>query len=72
MDLKTRKYTAIEKIMQLDEQAMGKLEEMLNELLQEGTTLEQYNQEIDEADAAIDQGDYLGHEDAVKKIKGWR
>lgn len=72
MDLKTRKYTAIEKIMQLDELSMGKLEQMLNDLLQEDTTLEQYNQELDRADAAIDQGDYLGHEEAVKKIKGWR
>jgi predicted transcriptional regulator len=72
MDLRTRKYTAIEKIMHLDEKAMEQLEQILNSVLDESISLEQYNKEIDEADAAIDRGEYVDHKDAVKKIRSWR
>lgn len=72
MDLRTRKYTAIEKIMNLDEEAMKKLEVSLNDILSEGTSLEEYNHEIDEADAAIDRGEYVEHQEAIKRIRGWR
>jgi predicted transcriptional regulator len=72
MDLRTRKYTAIEKIMHFDEKAMKKLEKTLDSVLDESISLEQYNKEIDEADAAIDRGEYIDHEDAVRKIKSWR
>jgi len=72
MDLRTRKYTAIEKIMHFDEKAMEKLELALNHVLDESISLEQYNKEIDDADAAIDRGEYVDHEDASRKIKSWR
>jgi len=72
MDLRTRKYTAIEKIMNLDEEAMKKLEASLNDILSEEISLEEYNREIDEADAAIDRGEYVEHEEAIKRIKAWR
>ena len=72
MDLRTIKYTAIEKIMHFDEKAMKKLEKALDSVLDESISLEQYNKEIDEADAAIDRGEYVDHEDAVRKIKSWR
>ncbi|UII28929.1 hypothetical protein LVD15_11010 [Fulvivirga maritima] len=35
-------------------------------------TLEQYNAEIEEADAQIEAGDYLSHDDAVKRIGSWK
>jgi predicted transcriptional regulator len=72
MDLRARKYTAIEKIMHFDEKAMEKLEKTLNSVLDESISLKQYNDEIDEADADIDRGEYVDHEDAVRKIKSWR
>lgn len=72
MDLRTRKYTAIEKIIHFDEKAMEKLEKTLNSVLDESISLKQYNEEIDEADADIDRGEYVDHEDAVRKIKSWR
>ena len=72
MDLKTRKYTAIEKIMLLDGNAMKKLEETLDSILAENIDIEQYNREIEEAEAEIDKGEYYTHEEAVRKIKSWR
>jgi predicted transcriptional regulator len=71
MDLRTKKYTMIEKIMQLDEKAVEKLEASLNEILGE-VSIEQYNRELDEANAAIDRGEYVEHADAIKRIRSWR
>jgi hypothetical protein len=71
MDLRTKKYTIIEKIMQLDEDAIAKLEATLNEVLVEGN-MQQYNKELNEADSAMDQGKYIEHNEAVKKIRSWR
>jgi F0F1-type ATP synthase delta subunit len=36
-----------------------------------GTTVEQYNKEIDEAEAAIDSGKFITQEDLEKEIKKW-
>jgi predicted transcriptional regulator len=71
MDLRTKKYTMIEKIMQLDEKAVEKLDASLNEILGE-VSIEQYNRELDEANAAIDRGEYVEHADAIKRIRSWR
>ncbi len=71
MDLRTKKYTMIEKIMQLDEKAVEKLEATLNEILGE-VSIEQYNRELDEANTAIDRGEYVEHADAIKRICSWR
>jgi hypothetical protein len=71
MDLRTEKYTMIEKIMHLDEKAVEKLESILNELLGENS-LEHYNKELEQADRAINKGEYISHEEAVKRIRGWR
>lgn len=35
-------------------------------------SIEQYNKEIEEAEARIEQGEYVVHEEAVNRIKGWR
>lgn len=34
--------------------------------------VELYNRELDEAQARIDRGEYIPHEEAIKRIKGWR
>lgn len=36
-----------------------------------GINLEQYNKEIDEAEAEFANGEYITHEAMVKKIKQW-
>lgn len=71
MDLGTKKQTLIEKIMQLDEKAVEKLEASLNEILEE-VSIEQYNRELDEANAAVERGEFVNHTDAVKKIRSWQ
>ncbi len=35
-------------------------------------SVEQYNHELEEADAQIESGDYLTHEEAVKEVRSWR
>jgi hypothetical protein len=71
MDLRSKKYTMIEKIMLLDEKAIAKLEATLNEVLVE-VSMQKYNTELDEADTAINQGRYIEHTEAVKRIRSWR
>ena len=71
MDLKTRKYTVIEKIMHLDEGAMKELEQSLSRILNESISIEQYNSELDEAEAAIDRGEYLTQNEVEKMSKKW-
>lgn len=34
-------------------------------------SIEQYNKEIDEAEAEFEKGDYITHEEMVKKVKQW-
>jgi predicted transcriptional regulator len=72
MDLKTRKYSAIEKIMKMDEEALIKLEETLGLIINQEISIEEYNKEIDEADAEIEKGNFSEHEDAIKEIRSWR
>jgi len=38
----------------------------------EKISLEQYNKELDEAEAEIDSGEFLTQEEAVKEIRSWR
>jgi hypothetical protein len=37
-----------------------------------GTSVDQYNDELDEADDQIEKGEFILHDVAVKSIKGWR
>jgi len=34
-------------------------------------SLDQYNQEIDEANKRIEQGEFISHEDALKQLTKW-
>ncbi|WP_157370152.1 hypothetical protein [Aquiflexum balticum] len=71
MELRMKKYNMIEKIMQLDEDDIEKLEAAFIEIFEE-VSLEQYNKELDRADKAIDEGKFIEHHEAVKKIRSWR
>lgn len=35
-------------------------------------SIEQYNRELEEAEARIERGEFIPHEEAVNRIKGWR
>jgi hypothetical protein len=71
MDLKMKKYTMIEKIMQLDDVEIQKLEAAFIDIFEE-VSLEEYNKELERADKSIDQGNYFEHNEALKKIRSWR
>jgi len=57
--------------------AAVKDEATIKELMQwkeshERISIEQYNHELDQAEAAIARGEYISHEDAVKRLSQWR
>lgn len=56
----------IRAIQQMVEYAAQRDEEYL------GATLEQYNKELNEANARIEQGNFVDHEEAIKQIQAWR
>ena len=52
-------------------------ESLINELIKwkedhQRISIEQYNRELEEAEAAIDRGEYITHEEAMKRIRAWR
>jgi hypothetical protein len=73
-EITVRKYAIIEKVMHLKEEELQQLEASLQEILteEEPISVEQYNRELEEADAAIDQGEYISHEEAAQRLKQWR
>lgn len=55
----------------------GQNQEVIEELIEwtkdHGTvSIEQYNQDLDRAKAAIARGEYTSHSEAVKRISSWR
>ena len=73
MDLQTRKYEFIQKLFYVNEVLL----EQLENVLQKGTnkperiSLEQYNKEIDEAEADIEAGNYYTLDKARKIASQW-
>lgn len=39
---------------------------------QELMSMEKYNQELDDAEAEFERGEYLSHEEALKQMKDWK
>ena len=75
MDINSEKAVLIREIEQLEDISLvSVLKSMLHYVLKnEGRiTLEQYNRELEEADAEIEKGDFLTHEDSLKEIRSWR
>lgn len=75
MDLNSEKAILIREIEQLQDLSLVRvLKSMLHYgLKNEGRiSIEQYNKELEEADAEIEKGDFLTHDDAMKEIRSWR
>ncbi len=76
MDIQTRKIHFIQKFLALNnESVIKKLESLLKkETLKEDShhiSIEQYNKELDEAEAEMDRGEYVSHENLKKQMKKW-
>ena len=70
--LAARKYALIEKVTNLSEEELTELEISLMRFTdEEEIDIEQYNRELDEADAAIDRGEYITHEALKQQMKSW-
>lgn len=75
MDINSEKAVLIREIEQLQDISLVRvLKSMLHYgLKNEGQiSIEQYNRELEEADAEIEKGDLLTHEEALKEIRSWR
>jgi hypothetical protein len=75
MDINSEKAILIKEIEQLQDISLVRvLKSMLHYgLKNEGRiSVELYNRELEEADAEIENGDFLTHEDAVKEVRSWR
>lgn len=73
MNLQTRKYRFIEKLIDIEENLFSKLEIILDRASEvpERISLEQYNREIDEAIADIEKGEFYTQEEARKIAGKW-
>lgn len=75
MDINSEKALLIREIEKLEDLSLVRiLKSMLYYgLRHEGrVTLDQYNKELDEADAEIDRGEFLTHGQALKEIMAWK
>lgn len=74
MDIQTKKIRFVQKFLSLnDEWLIDKLNAVLQEeiALETRISIEQYNQELDEANARMDAGEYVSHEDVKKESATW-
>lgn len=69
--LAARKYAIIEKVMRLSEEEITELETSLIKFSEDPVSIEQYNREVEQAEAEIDQGDFHTHEEVEKMAKKW-
>lgn len=72
MDLQTRKLKMIERIVEMDEKAIQKLESSFNKILDDSISIQEYDKELENAVGEMERGEYLDHKSAIKKIQGWR
>ncbi|MEX2567809.1 MAG: hypothetical protein WD431_17815 [Cyclobacteriaceae bacterium] len=66
-----RKYAIIEKVMHLNEEELTELESSLIKFSEGPVSVQQYNREIDEAEAEMDRGEFYSQEDVEKMAKKW-
>lgn len=75
MDLNSERALLIKELQQVEDISLLRaIKAVLHYGLQnEGIiSVEQYNKEIEEAEARIDSGNFVVHEDEVNRIKKWR
>ena len=76
MDIQSEKALLIKRLDEINDVSLIKaLNHMVDFGLKasssENISIEQYNLELDEADAEIDRGEFISHEDLKKQMKGW-
>lgn len=75
MDINTERSLLIKELQQVqDISLLRAIKAVLHYgLLTNGRiTVDQYNKELEEADAEMDRGEFLTHEEALKEIRSWR
>lgn len=75
MDIQTEKSILIKRLEQINDLSLIRaLKHMVDFGLQEKEeriSVEQYNRELDEAEAEMDRGEYINHEDLKEQMKKW-
>ncbi|QLH31477.1 MAG: hypothetical protein HWD62_02665 [Cyclobacteriaceae bacterium] len=74
MDINAEKAHLMKELQQVEDLSLLRaIKAMLHYgLRREGRiSLEQYNRELDEAEAEIDRGEFITHEDFKKQMKAW-
>jgi exonuclease VII small subunit len=69
--LAARKYAIIEKVMRLSEDELTELETSLIKFTEGPVSIEQYNQELKQAEAELDKGDFYSQEEVERMAKKW-
>ncbi len=75
MDINSEKAILMKEIEQLEDISLVRvLKSILHYgLKNEGRiSIQQYNKELDEADAEIEKGEFLTHDEARKEVRSWR
>ena len=70
MDLAAEKVKLISWLTEQDESVIAQLIKWKQE--QTAVSIEDYNKDLDRAEAAINRGEYVSHDIAVKRIRSWR
>ena len=75
MDLKAEKTALMKRLEQINDRSLIKAINHIIDFglgkIEERISIEQYNRELDEADSAIDRGDFYTQEEVEKKSKKW-
>ena len=75
MDLKAEKTALMKRLEQINDKSLIKAINHIIDFglgkIEERISIEQYNRELDEADSAIDRGDFYTQEEVEKKSKQW-
>ena len=72
MDLATRKYNFIQKLFEVEEDVFEQLEQFLNNNTETQTiSIDQYNIELEQANARIESGDFITNEEVEKNAAQW-
>lgn len=72
MDLATRKYNFIQRLFEVDEDLFNKLEQVLDiKISHKPIPLNQYNDELNEANSRIENGDFYTIDEVEKIASQW-
>jgi hypothetical protein len=72
MDLATRKYNFIQRLFDVDEKLLDKLEQVLESRKSANSIpLEQYNSELNQANLRIENGEFYSSKEVDKIVHEW-